>query len=163
MCVAKKTVHHMDFDSLLRVNREVVLLTNEPHEFSQADSEKLEELLSEVKERANNEKFEEAVTEKAAFLVFKVASGQHFRAGNKRTALVAGLVFLRKNGYKIDISSPGFVSVVDKVGIAAADLDDVYDIMKASVSKSTQERGSWETAIKKAVEANKKFLTDTGS
>jgi death-on-curing protein len=161
--VAKKTVHHMGFNSLLQANREVVLLTNEPHEFSQADGEKLKELLSGVKERANNERFEETVTEKAAFLVFKVASGQHFRGGNKRTALVAGLVFLRKNGYKIDISSPDFVSVVDKVGIAAADLDDVYDVMKASVSKSTPERGSWEAAIKKAVEANKKFLTDTGS
>ena len=46
--MAKKTVHHMDFDSLISVNREVVLLTREPHEFSQADGEKLKELLAEA-------------------------------------------------------------------------------------------------------------------
>jgi prophage maintenance system killer protein len=153
----------MDFDELATVNKEVVRLTSEPHEFSRADGEKLERLLSEVKERANNEEFDEAINEKAALLVFRIASGQHFRGGNKRTALIAGLVFLLKNGRKLDIENPGLVSSVDKVGIAAASLDDLYEAMRRLVTKSPTERRSWETAIKKAVEANKKFLVEAGS
>lgn len=161
--MAKKTVHHMDFDSLIAVNKEVVLLTRELHELSPADAEKLKELLAEAEERADNEKPEEAVADKAAFLIFKLASGQHFKGGNKRTALVAGLVFLRKNGYNIDISHPDLVSVVDRAGMAAADLDDLYDVIERLATKSAPERKSWEGAIKQAVEANKKFLIETGS
>jgi death-on-curing protein len=161
--VAKKTIHHMDFDSLLAVNREVVLLTSEPHEFSAADGKKLKELLAEAEERANNERPEEAISDKAAFLIFKLASGQHFKGGNKRTALVAGLVFLRKNGYGIDISHPDLVSAVDRVGIAASDLDDLYGVIERLATKSTPERRSWEGAIKQTVEANRKFLIDAGS
>ena len=161
--VAKKTVHHMDFDSLISVNREVVLLTREPHEFSQADGEKLKELLAEAEERANNERPQEAVADKAAFLIYKLASGQHFKGGNKRTALVAGLVFLRKNGHSIDISHPDLVSVVDRAGMAAADLDDLYGVIARLAAKSTSERKSWDAAIKQVVEANRKFLIETGS
>jgi prophage maintenance system killer protein len=161
--VAKKTVHYMDFDSLLAVNREVVLLTNEPHEFTSPDGKKLKELLADDEARASNEKPEESIPYKAAFLVYKIASGQHFKSGNKRTALVAGLVFLLKNGYSIDISHPDLVSAVDKVGMAAASLDDLYGVMEGLVTKAPVERRSWEGAIKHAVEANRKFLIEAGS
>jgi len=161
--VAKKTVHYMDFDSLLAVNQEVVLLTSEPHEFSAADGRKLKELLAEDEGRAANEKPAEAIADKAAFLIFKIASGQHFKAGNKRTALVAGQVFLLKNGYSIDISHQDLVSAVDKVGMAAASLDDLYEVIEGLAKKTPAERKSWEGAIKRVVEANKKFLVEAGS
>src|SRR5579863_10159113 len=113
----KKAVHHMDFETLVEVNREVVSLTNEPCEFSPADRRKLTEALAEVESRANNVSFEEAVPEKASLFVFKLASGQYFKAGNKRTALVAGLAFLKKNGYKLDMENQDLVSTVDRVGV----------------------------------------------
>jgi len=161
--VAKKTVHHMDFDALLEVNREVVLLTREPHEYSSADGMKLKDLLKEDEERSDNEKLDEAVADKAAYLIYKLASGQHFRGGNKRTALVAGMVFLRKNGYTIDMSNRDLVSVVDRAGMAAADLDDLYDVIRRLAAKSGTERRSWEGTIKQAVEDNRKFLIEAGS
>lgn len=163
MRVAKRTVHHVDLPTLIAVNREVVLLTHEPHECSQADSEQLESLLKEVASRADNQVFEQAIPEKASLLVFKLASGQHFRAGNKRTALVAGLVFLRKNGYKLKIDDPKLVSIVDKAGMARASLDDVYDVMGSLAVKSAVERKSWESAVKQVVASNSKFLIDIGS
>jgi death-on-curing protein len=161
--VAKKTVHYADFDSILVVNREVVRLTKEPHEISHPDGEKIEELLSEVEERATGEDLEKAIPIKASYLVFKLASGQHFRNGNKRTALVAGLVFLKKNGYNMDITNPGLVSAVDKAGIAAATMDDIYAVVSELATKSPMERSSWEASVKKVVGANKKFLTEVGS
>ncbi len=161
--MAKKAVHHMDFEALVTANREVVMLTNELHEFTPADGEKLKELLDEVKKRASNARFEAAVSEKAALLVFKIASGQHFHGGNKRTALVAGLVFLRKNGHKIDITDSDLVSTVDKAGMAAASLDDLYAVVEELVTKSPVERKSWEAAIKQTVEANRDFLVELGS
>jgi len=147
----------------MTVNREVVSLTREPHECSRADSEQLESLLKEVASRADNQDFEQAISEKASLLVFRLASGQHFRAGNKRTALVAGLVFLRKNGYKIKIDDPELISVVDKAGMAAASLDDVYDLMRRLSAKSAAERKAWESAVKQTVESNSRFLTEIGS
>jgi len=161
--VAKRTVHHMDLPALVAVNREVVLLTHEPHEYSKADGEQLESLLKEVASRADNQGFEQAIPEKASLLVFKLATGQHFRAGNKRTALVAGLVFLRKNGYKLKIDDTRLVSVVDKAGMARATLDDVYDVMGSLAIKSVAERKAWESAVKQAVGSNSSFLTDIGT
>ncbi|MGD1055125.1 MAG: hypothetical protein ABR867_03480, partial [Nitrososphaerales archaeon] len=79
------------------------------------------------------------------------------------TALVAGLVFLRKNGYKIRVDDPELVSIVDKAGMAAAGLDDVYDVVRKLSAKSAAERKAWESAVRQAVESNSKFLTDIGS
>lgn len=161
--VAKRLVHHMDFPTLVEVNREIVTLTREPHEYSKADGEQLESLLKEVASRADNQDFEQAIPEKASLLVFKLASGQHFKAGNKRTALVAGLVFLRKNGYKVKIDDPELISIVDKAGMAGASLDDVYDVIGRLTVKSAAERKAWDGAVKQVIESNSKFLTDIGS
>jgi len=161
--VGKKTIHHMDFDTLVSVNKEVASLTGEPHEYSKADGLKLAGLVKEVEQRADNQDFDEAVVEKAALLVYKVASGQYFRSGNKRTALVAGLAFLMKNGSTLDLENAEFVSTVDKAGIAAADLDDLYGVMRELVAKTKAERKGWDGVVKGVVERNKEFLTRLAS
>jgi prophage maintenance system killer protein len=161
--VGKKTIHHMDFDTLVDVNRQVVLLTGEPHAYSEADREKLASLATDVVSRADNQDFEEAVADKAALLIYKLASGQYFRAGNKRTALVAGLSFLLKNSYTLDIENAGLVETVDKAGIAAADLDDLYGVMKRLVTKGKTERRSWDHVVNGVVQDNREFLTKLGS
>jgi len=161
--VAKKTVHHLDFETLLEVNREVVGLTNEKHDYSPADGRKLRSLASEVEQRADNQEFEDAVCEKAALLVYDIARGQYFHAGNKRTALVAGLAFLTKNGHSIDIENDEFVATVDKAGIAAADLDDLYAVVRSLASKGRVERRGWDAVVKRAVEDHREFLTKLAS
>ncbi|HYC26916.1 MAG TPA: hypothetical protein VEB67_02705, partial [Nitrososphaerales archaeon] len=80
-----------------------------------------------------------------------------------RTALVAGLVFLRKNGYKIDLKSDDFVAVVDRVGVAAASLDDLFTVMSRLTKKSPTERKGWDKAISQQVSSNRKTLTDLGA
>lgn len=161
--MAPKTVHQMELETLMEINREVVALTGEPHGYAPADKEKLEALMGEVEQRADNQDLQEAVPEKAALLVFKVASGQYFRAGNKRTALVAGLVFLAKNGYTMDITSPEFVSMVDRAGMGAAGLDDLYGAMQGLVAKSKTDRSGWEKVVARNVESLKDFLTKQGA
>jgi len=161
--VAKKTIHHMDLATLVQVNKDVVALTGEPHEYSAADGEKLAALISEVEARANNQDFEEAVPEKAALLVFKIASGQYFRAGNKRTALVAGVTFLVKNGYSMDIRNSDFVSTVDRAGVAAASLDDLFEVLSGLVRKTPTERKGWENAIRQVIDSNRAFLVRLSS
>jgi prophage maintenance system killer protein len=161
--MAKKNIRYMDLASLVEVNKKVVGLTGEPSEYSPADRAKLENLLGEVEARANNQELEEAVPEKAALLVFKVASGQYFRAGNKRTALVAGAAFARKNGYVVDMTNHQFVSTVDKVGVAAATLDDLFGVMSGLMTKSAADRKGWDNAIKEIVDSNRKFLTELGA
>jgi death-on-curing family protein len=161
--VGKKSIHHMDFETLLEVNRDVVALTGEAHSYAPADGQKLSNLIKEVEMRADNQEFKEAVAEKAALLIFRVASGQYFHAGNQRTALVAGLAFLAKNGYSLNLQDEELVSTVDKAGIAAADLDDLYDIIMEKFAKSKVERRGWDTVVKGVVESNKDFLTRLSS
>jgi prophage maintenance system killer protein len=161
--VAKKTIHHMDLETLAGVNREVVALTRERHEFSAADRLKLVDLVKGIEQRADNQDYEEAVAEKATLLIYDVARGQYFRAGNKRTALVAGLAFLVKNGHTLDVENAELVSAVDRAGIAAADLDDVYAVVKRLIAKAKAERRGWDRVVKEAVDGHRQFLTELAS
>jgi len=161
--VARKTIQHMDLEALSEVNKEVVLLTREEHGYSTADGRKLRKLLKEVELRAGNEDFDEALAEKAALLVYDIARGQYFHAGNKRTALVAGLAFLAKNGENIDIMDPVLVETVDKAGIAAADLDDLLTVMSGLLKKTKPNRKGWDNLVKGLVESNRDFLTKLAS
>ena len=148
---------------LVEVNKEVVSLTGEPHGYSEADDRKLVGLVKEVEMRADNQEFPEAVAEKAALLVFKLASGQYFRAGNKRTALVAGIAFLSKNGYSLALDAPELVSTVDKAGMAAANLDDLYEVIQRLAKKSSVDRKGWDKAVAQVVTDNREALTKMGS
>jgi death-on-curing protein len=123
--VAKKSIHHLDFSTLALINKEVVSLTKEPHEFTQEDEERIWVLLEDVGSKGNDKEFKEAIIEKASLLIYRIARGQHFHEGNKRTALVAGSAFLQMNGYSIDIKNRELVSVIDRAGIASASLNDV--------------------------------------
>jgi prophage maintenance system killer protein len=153
----------MDFEAVVDVNKEVVALTGEPCEYSAADGEKLSALVKEVELRADNQEFLDSLTDKAALLVFKAASGQYFRAGNKRTAMVLGLAFLNKNGYSINIQDVEFLSAVDNAGVGAAGLDELYGIVRRLITKSPAQRKGWDKAVEEVVASNRKFLTDSGA
>lgn len=153
----------MDFETLVKVNMDVVALTGEPHGYSTADGVKLSELVKQVEQRADNQDFEEAVAEKASLLIFEIARGQFFRAGNKRTALVAGLAFLLKNGFSLDIENPDFVGAVDRAGVAAADLDDLFGLVQSLAKKHPVERKSWENAVAQIVSSSHDALTKMSS
>ncbi len=136
--MARKTIRHLDFRTLVMINKEVVSLTKERHEHSDEDDERLESLVSEVRMTANDQQFEEAVVRKASLLMIKIAMGQYFHEGNKRTALVAGSAFLKMNGYTIDMRDKEMVRVVDKAGIAGASLNEVYEVTKKLIRNVTE-------------------------
>ena len=161
--VAAKKIVHMDFPTLLMVNKEVVALTQESSSHTEADDPKLRELLADVESASAGRGPDDALPEKASLLIFKIASGQHFKAGNKRTALVAGFAFLRKNGYNLDIEDGDLVSVVDRVGIAAATLEDLQKLVLRLAVKAKAERKGWESLVTQSVESKTDFLTRISS
>jgi prophage maintenance system killer protein len=85
---------------LITINREVVSLTSEKHELDESDERRLKALVREVRRPAGEETFEAVIVEEASIVMFRIATGQHFHEGNKRTSLVAGLAFLNMNGYR---------------------------------------------------------------
>lgn len=125
-----KPVHHIDFDALILINKEVVSLTKEKHEYTEEDERRIRSLLKDVEQLGVEADFEEEILGKASLLIFKIASGQYFHEGNKRTALVAGLAFLQMNGYTLDIKNADLVGVVDRAGISTATLNDVQAALR---------------------------------
>lgn len=157
--MGSKVIHHLGLEELVYVNRVVVALTKEEHIYSEADGKKMEDVLREVEARADNLSPEEAIPEKASLLVFKIASGQYFRAGNKRTALVAGVAFLLKNGYSLNVKDAALVDTVDKAGVAAATLDDLFAVIGRNLTKTRSDRKRWGGVVDSVVRANTDFLT----
>ncbi len=119
-----------DVQTLVQINKEVVSLTGDRHDYTREDERKLRQLLTEVQQTANSEERNESIIQKASLLLFRLASGQHFHEGNKRTALTAAETFLRANGYTIDMSDKELVQVVDKAGIRQASLSKVREVMR---------------------------------
>lgn len=116
-----------------KINRDVVALTKDVHEYTEEDERKLKIKLAGIESEASDEDFKEAVMRKASLLMFGIASGQHFHEGNKRTALVAGSAFLKMNGYELDLKAPDLVAIMDKAGVGLATLNDVHETVKRLV------------------------------
>ncbi len=131
--MTRKVIRHLNFPTLVLINREVVSLTGERHEYDEEDEKRIKSLVDEIATSYNDEEFGEALILKAALLAYKIASGQHFHEGNKRTSLVAVSAFLRMNGRSIDIKDEALVSVVDKIGVATANLNDLDGVMRKLV------------------------------
>ncbi len=96
-------IRYFDVKTLVQINAEVVSLTGDKHEYTKGDERKLRQLLTEVEKTANDQERNESIIQKVSLLIFRVANGQHFHEGSKRTALVAAESFLKANGYTIDI------------------------------------------------------------
>lgn len=116
-----------------KINRDVVALTKDLHEYTEDDEEKLKIKLAGIESEGSDEDFKEAVMRKASLLMFGIASGQHFHEGNKRTALVAGSAFLKMNGYELDLKAPDLAAIMDKAGVGLATLNDVHETVKRFV------------------------------
>ena len=125
-----KPVRHVDFRTLVMINREVVALTGDKHEYTEEDEERIKALLKAVEDLDGREDFRAVILDKASLLTFRVASGQNFHEGDKRTALVAGLAFLEMNGFEADIKDSGLVAAVDRAGIGTATLKEVKAALK---------------------------------
>jgi len=69
----RRVVHHLDFLALVTINREVVSLTSERHEFDESDERRHKALVKEVRRGAGKETFESAVVEEASTLMFRIA------------------------------------------------------------------------------------------
>jgi len=125
-----KTIRYLDFKALVLINKEVVALTGDRHEYDEEDERRMKSMLRSVEEADIRGSLEDALAAKAAMLVFKIASGQNFHEGNKRTALVAGLAFMNMNGLTLDLEDKDLVSVVDKAGVSSATLKDVEAVVR---------------------------------
>lgn len=125
-----KPIRHIDFEALVLINKKVVSLTREKHEYTEEDERRIRSLLQEVEELEVGVDSEAVILDKASLLIFRVASGQYFHEGNKRTALVAGLSFLQMNGFAADVENTDLVAVVDRTGISTASLNDIRDVLR---------------------------------
>ena len=124
------TIRYLDFKALVLINKEVVALTGDRHEYDEEDERRMKSMLRSVEEADIRGSLADALVAKAAMLVFKIASGQNFHEGNKRTALVAGLAFMNMNGLTLDLEDKDLVSVVDKAGVSSATLKDVEAVVR---------------------------------
>jgi death-on-curing family protein len=110
---------------LVLINKKVTSLTGEKHEYTDEDERRIRSMLKDVEKLGANYNSMDAMLEKVSLLVYRVASGQYFHEGNKRTALVAGLSFLQMNGFTADIEDSDLVAVIDRAGVSNATLNDV--------------------------------------
>ena len=72
------------------------------------------------------------LAEKAGILVFSLLKNHPFVDGNKRTAFVAGRIFLRLNGYDVK-SLDEYESLIWKIARSEATRDDVFDWFRLSI------------------------------
>lgn len=75
--------------------------------------------------------------QQAAAYLFFLASNRAFVDGNKRMAFAATDVFLRLNGYRLELSDPDTYELIMKVSRRAMDREAISEILRrASVPQS---------------------------
>ncbi len=119
-----------EFSELATINKEAVALTGEEHNYDSYDEEGLRAILANLQGLYNDLPGLECITNKVTYLIFSIAYEQRFHEGNKRTALIIGETFLKRNGYTIDIEDQGLLQILDRCAIQAATLKDLYPEIK---------------------------------
>ena len=107
-----------------RLYSKIIAMTGGEHGY--LNNSNLEYLLDTVKDVGERLHRKQALTKKAAFLLYHIITLHPFVNGNKRTAYELVKLFLRLNGYQID-SDPGeayqFLLDVASGKVSAADVD----------------------------------------
>ena len=93
-------------DLVVTIDREVVAQTGEPHVLLNGGL-----LISAVERPRNYWHYgEDDMVTLAAMLLLGIGQNHPFEQGNKRSALLAALVFLETNGYTLEIDDPIYLA-----------------------------------------------------
>ena len=87
----------------------------------------LEFTLDSVRTKFGNELNNETVAKKATYMIFQIVSSHPLADGNKRTAAFLGELFIRKNGFGLNVTDDEFFS--ELVDLAAGRISE-KDISK---------------------------------
>lgn len=108
----------------------MVALTKDEHKYTEHDEKEIRRLLSDTRRVANREEQSDSIIEKVSLLIYRIAGGQHYLEGNKRTALAVAETFLKFNGYTMDIGDKSLLDILSKVAVGQASLSSVRDIVR---------------------------------
>jgi death-on-curing family protein len=99
-----KKIVYVERQTIIEINKKIIERWNAKHterpEFIDVGTDRLDEVLSIVKNVANDLEFERSLIVKTAHLIGGLAWCQAFSGANKRTSISTGNLFLRINGYK---------------------------------------------------------------
>jgi len=99
-----KKIVYVERQTIIEINKKIIERWNAKHterpEFIDVGTDRLDEVLSIVKNVANVLEFERSLIVKTAHLIGGLAWCQAFSGANKRTSISTGNLFLRINGYK---------------------------------------------------------------
>ncbi|HLD58899.1 MAG TPA: type II toxin-antitoxin system death-on-curing family toxin [archaeon] len=92
-------MEYLSANQIIFINQAIVSVFNEP--FAIRDSSTLFLITETVRKRFNFENKKDSLAHKAAFLIWEITDRHIFAEGNKRTGLIAGLTFLKINGFAL--------------------------------------------------------------
>ena len=72
-----------------------------------------------------------SVFDKAASLIHAIIKNHPFVDGNKRTAIVSGIVFLRMNKYKLVVSEKRLIKLALDIADSEISLNDLSEFLKS--------------------------------
>ncbi|MDE1842144.1 MAG: Fic family protein [Thaumarchaeota archaeon] len=99
-------IHYLEKSFVIELNKKIIMEWNERHpelpEYIAESGSGLDEVLSTVEKTGNDEvDHEDKIITKAAHLLGGIPWAQSFSGANKRTAILATTIFLRRNGLSI--------------------------------------------------------------
>ena len=72
-----------------------------------------------------------SVFDKSASLIHAIIKNHPFVDGNKRTAIVSGIVFLRMNKYKLVVSEKRLIKLAHDIADSEISLNDLSEFLKS--------------------------------
>lgn len=106
MLSSLKRVVYPSLEFIILTNKRALEFTGEEHGYKENDMESLKIMLANLRKVGRRESsFKQRMLKKSSFLMYRLARGQRFYEGNKRTAFMVTREFLLENGYTLPTSN----------------------------------------------------------
>ncbi|KIS03202.1 type II toxin-antitoxin system death-on-curing family toxin [Paucilactobacillus wasatchensis] len=100
-----KNSFYLSADIVIAINHQVIELNGVPDQIATIkDANALNALITLPKQQAFDQELYPSIAAKGTSLFVKIIKKHVFADGNKRTAVIALLLFLRKNGFTLNVS-----------------------------------------------------------
>lgn len=100
-------IQYLEQDLIIEINRKIIEEWNDRHpespEYIDVSRSRLDEVADMVQKTEKDSDLREKIITKAAYLLGGLAWAQAFSGANKRTAVLATTIFLRRNGLRFTI------------------------------------------------------------
>lgn len=131
-------IRYLSVQDLIKMNVIQIKTYSPAEEIAVKDSNSLDMAVNLIQSTAFGEEAYPSIYEKAAILMVQIIKKHPFENANKRTGLMAAIVFLNINGYKLNLPFDDAIKLTVDIATYAGEFDELKSKTTQIIEKYTE-------------------------